>query len=235
MTALRLDATDRRLLDLLQRDNSRTNLELASAAGISPPTCLRRVRELREAGVIAADVCLLDPDKIGGHLILIVEVELAAEDRDRLDTFEARIRERPEVKQCYRVAGEVDYLLVLHVSDMRAFDRFMREVLHADKSVRRFRTLTTINRVKFDTTVQLQDEQDPERPVASKPGRKGRKAKPPQAAPASDAPSITAASQTESQAASQGAAPKVVRQAPYQPSWLGPYAMWPTRTGGGRK
>ncbi len=85
-----LNAAERRLLQLLQRDNTLTNLQLAEEANLSPPTCLRRVRELRSEGVIVGDVSLVDPFKIGKSLIVIVEIVLERMQR----IFNRRVRKQ---------------------------------------------------------------------------------------------------------------------------------------------
>ncbi len=150
-----LDAIDRRILDVLQQDNQITNLALAEKVGLSPPPCLRRVRRLRESGVIAADVSLLDPARVGRSVIAFVGVELERQRVDLLSSFERKIAAEPEVQQCYFVSGDNDYLLVVTCADMEHYNAFCRRVLANEPNIRRFRTSFNLTRIKYDTRIPL--------------------------------------------------------------------------------
>jgi Lrp/AsnC family leucine-responsive transcriptional regulator len=150
-----LDAIDRRILEILQTDNQITNLDLAERVGLSPPPCLRRVRRLRELGVIARDVALLDPAKVGQSIIAFVSVELDRQREDLLAGFERKILAAPEVQQGYFVSGEADYLLVVICADMPAYNEFARRVLANEHNIKRFRTSFNLARVKYETRLPL--------------------------------------------------------------------------------
>ncbi|MBP2230108.1 Lrp/AsnC family leucine-responsive transcriptional regulator [Azospirillum agricola] len=156
MDNIDIDRIDRRILALLQSNSRISNIELAEAVAVSPPTCLRRVRRLRDAGIITGEVALLDPARIGNHTQLIVNVELKGDDRALMDDFEKAVRAEDCVQQCYVVTGSTDYVLVLCVGSMGHFEAFARRVLYASPLVRRFVTLTVISRVKYDTRVPLE-------------------------------------------------------------------------------
>ncbi len=155
MSEIELDKIDRKIINLLQANNQITNLELADAVAVSPPTCLRRVRRLREAGIIAKDVSLVDPGKLGSHIELIVSVELKSDDRVQMDAFEKAIQAQDCVMQCYLVTGSTDYVLVVCVRTMGEFERFARSALYASPLVKRFITLTVISRVKYETRIPI--------------------------------------------------------------------------------
>lgn len=154
-SAVELDPIDLKILDLLQEDNQITNLELAERVGLSPPPCLRRVRRLREEGVIARDVALVDPAKVGRTIIAFVGVELDRQREDVLASFERKIMAEPEVQQCYFVSGEVDYLLVVTCVDMPSYNAFARRVLANEHNIKRFRTSFNLARVKYETKLPL--------------------------------------------------------------------------------
>lgn len=155
MATVELDRIDLKIINILQRDNSITNAELADAVAVSAPTCLRRVRRLREEGVITADVCLVDPQKIGSYLMVIVEVELRDDKRPAMDSFENILKRQECVMQCYLVTGEFDYILFVCVKDMSEYEKFVREMICADSQVKRFKTLIVMSRVKFDTMLPI--------------------------------------------------------------------------------
>ena len=150
-----LDAIDRKILTILQGDNQITNLALAARVGLSSPPCLRRVRRLRELGVIERDVALIDPQKVGQGIIAFVGVELDRQREDVLTSFERKISGEPEVQQCYFVSGEIDYLLVVTCADMESYNGFARRVLANEHNIKRFRTSFCLSRVKYDTAIPL--------------------------------------------------------------------------------
>lgn len=150
-----LDRIDRHILNLLQQDNRISNQNLAEQVGLSPPACLRRVRKLREEGVIMADVALINPRVVGRYINIIVEIEMIRDQLDIYDAFKRKMDSVPEVTQCYQVTGEVDFLLMLMVEDMEAYEQFSRNYLSTEPNLRKFRTLISLRRDKFSTAIPL--------------------------------------------------------------------------------
>lgn len=151
------DRLDLRILDALQNDSRISNLALAEQVGLSPSACLKRVQRLHHQGLIERQVALLAPQKLGIALHMVVEVTMERDRKDLYQRFLRRALAAPEVKQCYQVTGEVDFVLIVDVPDMVAYDRFCDEVLYADDNMRKFRTLISRRRNKFDTRVSLPD------------------------------------------------------------------------------
>jgi Lrp/AsnC family leucine-responsive transcriptional regulator len=151
-----LDAIDRKILALLQEDNQITNQDLAARVGISPPPCHRRVKRLREAGVIHRDVSLIDPIKVGRSLIVFSSITLERQREDLLENFERKMMRCPEVMQCYFVSGDADYLVVVSVSDMAHYNEFARRVFANEPNIRMFRSSFCLARVKYDTKIPLE-------------------------------------------------------------------------------
>jgi Lrp/AsnC family transcriptional regulator, leucine-responsive regulatory protein len=154
--AVALDAIDRKILALLQEDNQITNQDLAARVGISPPPCHRRVKRLREAGVIHRDVSLIDPVKVGRSLIVFSSITLERQREDLLENFERKMARCPEVMQCYFVSGDADYLVVVSVSDMAHYNEFARRVFANEPNIRMFRSSFCLARVKYDTKIPLE-------------------------------------------------------------------------------
>jgi len=152
---VRLDPTDRRILNELQENCRLTNLELADRVGVSPPTCLRRVRKLRKMKLITQDVSVIDTDRIRDSLTAVVLITLKEEIRRDMRVMEDQFRSIPEVAQCYLVAGEVDYVLVVKVDSMHAFEHFAETVLYVNEKIKRFVTLASLRCVKFTTGVPI--------------------------------------------------------------------------------
>lgn len=155
-----MDRLDLKILDALQNDGSLSNLALANDVGLSPSACLKRVQRLRKQGLIEREVVLLSPQKLGVSLHMVVEVTMERDRKDLYQRFLKRALAAPEVKQCYQVTGEVDFVLIVDVADMTAYDRFCDAVLYADDNMRKFRTLISRKRSKFDTRVTLPESVD---------------------------------------------------------------------------
>ena len=149
------DTIDRRLLDLLQDDASRTNQALAEAAGVSPATALRRVRRLTETGVIERQVALLAPRLFDEGLTAITEVSLDRQGAELLDAFEARAAAEPGVQQCYRVSPGPDFVLVAWVADMAGWNALVQRLFTQDANVRNVKTYFSVKRAKFEPRIAL--------------------------------------------------------------------------------
>ena len=152
--SIALDAVDWRLLDLLQSDASLTNHALAEAAQVSPATALRRVKRLREAGVIERFTALLAPRLAGRGLSALCEITLDRQGDEHQAAFEARAVAAPGVQQCWRVSPGPDFVLVAWAPDMPAFHAFTQRLFTQDANVRNVKTYFALKRAKFDPRVQ---------------------------------------------------------------------------------
>ncbi|MGE4376799.1 MAG: Lrp/AsnC family transcriptional regulator [Burkholderiaceae bacterium] len=154
-----LDATDLRLLDLLQQDASLSQQALAAKVHVSPPTCLRRVQRLRALGLIERQVAILAPERLAalqGHgLACIVEVSLERQGAEQLDAFEARAVAEGCVQQCWRVAPGPDFILIVHTRDMPGYQALAQRLFTSDANVRNVRAFFATRRAKFDTRLPL--------------------------------------------------------------------------------
>ncbi|TCS37366.1 Lrp/AsnC family leucine-responsive transcriptional regulator [Paucimonas lemoignei] len=155
MDDLLLDDLDRRILNALQEDASRTNNELAELVHASPPTCLRRVKRLVDAGIIERQVALLAADKVGAGLTAIVEITLDHQAAERMDEFEALTAREPAVMQCYRVSPGPDFVLVVQVADMPAYHALAHRLFASHANVRNVRSFFSIHRSKFETRIAV--------------------------------------------------------------------------------
>jgi len=152
---IELDATDLRLLDLLQTDASLSNQDLAARAHTSPATALRRVRRLLDAGVIERRVALLSPAALGEGLSALVEITLDRQGAEHLEAFERRAVDEAAVQQCWRVSPGPDFVLVVHVADMAAYHALVQRLFTQDANVRNVKTFFSVHRAKFDPRIVL--------------------------------------------------------------------------------
>jgi Lrp/AsnC family leucine-responsive transcriptional regulator len=159
MESLVIDAIDLRLLAALQEDASRTNQQLAALVHVSPPTCLRRVQRLRQAGVIEREVALLSPDRLApllGHgLQAVVEVSLDRQGAEALDAFEARAVADAAVQQCWRVSPGPDFILVVAARDMPDYLALSQRLFTGDANVRNVKAFFSVKRAKFQPSLPL--------------------------------------------------------------------------------
>jgi len=153
-TAL-FDDIDRRILNALQDNAALTNAELAQLVHVSAPTCLRRVKHLTETGVIARQVALLAPDKVGAGLTAIVEITLDVQAAERLEEFEQHVAGEAAVLQCYRVSPGPDFVLVLQVADMPAYHALAHRLFATRTNVRNVKTYFSTFRSKFETRIPV--------------------------------------------------------------------------------
>jgi Lrp/AsnC family leucine-responsive transcriptional regulator len=153
-----LDKVDRKLLNLLQKDNQMPTGALAEKVHVSQPTCLRRIRDLRQSGVIKADVAMVDPFALGYGMMAFLEVSLANQSDEHMQEFEARMNKEAEVMQCYFVSGDYDYFLVVHVLDMDAYYNFVRRVISGSGNVRHFQSRFPMKCAKFSTRIGFDEK-----------------------------------------------------------------------------
>ena len=149
------DAFDRRILEILQRDNRTPQRRIGEMVNLSAPAVQRRIKRLEEEGVIAANVAILAPEKLGRSLSIIVEISVESERSDDLDAVKAAFRAAPEVQQCYSVTGDVDFVLVVLVADMAEYEALTRRLFFGNANVKKFRTLVTMDRVKAGAAIKI--------------------------------------------------------------------------------
>jgi len=150
-----MDQVDLRLLNLLQSDASRSNQDLAAAAKVSPATALRRVRRLVDSGVIEQRIALVSPQVAGG-MNALVEVTLDRQGAEHVDAFEARAVAEDAVQQCYRVSPGPDFVLVVWLADMAAYQALVQRLFTQDANVRNVKTYFSVKRAKFSPRIALE-------------------------------------------------------------------------------
>lgn len=150
--AAALDAMDRKILAALQKDASRSLDQLAREVGGSKTPVWNRIRKLKEAGVIKGEVAVLDPDKLGLDACFFVLVKTSEHDADWLDRFMTALKNRPEVVEAHRLAGDIDYILKVRVPNAKAYDDFYRALI---KEVSIFNVTSTLSMEEIKSTTEL--------------------------------------------------------------------------------
>jgi DNA-binding Lrp family transcriptional regulator len=150
-----MDRIDRKLLNLMQRDASRTNVDMAEEVGLSPSSCLRRVQRLRKSGIIDRIVAILDPTKAERRIKALITVELKLHGEQHMRRFLKIAVAEEAVSQAYAVTGETDVVLMLRLRDMEEFDALCERLFRDQTNVARFFTMMIIRTAKEETAIWL--------------------------------------------------------------------------------
>ena len=152
---IELDAADRELLERVQRDARVSAEAIGADLGLSAATVQRRLKRMREAGVIVCEVAQIDPKAVGMAMTFVVAVELERERADILDAFRRKANADANVQQCYYVTGEADFFLVVVARDMDDFEQIAGRLFQQDANVRRFRTSVVMGQSKVGLSVPV--------------------------------------------------------------------------------
>jgi DNA-binding Lrp family transcriptional regulator len=154
---IELDASDRRILAMVQADARCPAETIGRDVGLSASAVQRRLVRLREGGVIAAEIAVLDPVAAGRPLVMIVDLEIERERPELLAEFKRWIVAEPAIQQAWYVTGDSDYVLVVTAPDVTAYDALMQRLVAANANVRRFRTRVALGTLKRGLSVPVGD------------------------------------------------------------------------------
>ncbi|KKC24831.1 Lrp/AsnC family transcriptional regulator [Sphingomonas sp. SRS2] len=152
---MKLDNYERKILAILQEDCTLSAAEVAERVGLSTTPCWRRIQRLREAGIIARQVALVDRRKVGLNAQIFAQVKLNAHGRQHLDEFTTAIRGFPEVLEAYVLMGPVDFLLRIVAADIEAYERFFFDKLSRLQGIQEINSIAALSEVKATTALPL--------------------------------------------------------------------------------
>lgn len=152
---MKLDLTDKKLLNLLQTDSKQTNKQLSLHTGLSVTAVYERIKKLERLGIIKNYVATLDKNKIEKSFLVLCHVKLLQHSKTYLSHFEKEILALDEVTECFHVSGDYDYILKIYVRDMAAYRDFMVTKLTTIKYIGSTHSIFTINEVKNATAIHL--------------------------------------------------------------------------------
>lgn len=148
-----LDAFDRAILRIIQREAKTPQRRIAEEVNLSAAAVQRRIAAMERAGVVARNVAIVEPEALGLGITAIVEVMLSDERTRSVDAAKALFRDTPEVQQCYFATGGVSFVLIIVTADMRSYEQLTRRLFGDSEAFRSYRTLIALDRVKFDTAL----------------------------------------------------------------------------------
>jgi len=152
-----LDRYDRAILRLVQQDNKMPQRAIGEAVALSTAAVQRRVAAMEAAGVIMANVAVVDPEAVSAAITAIVQVQLHDERASTVDRAKALFRDAPEVQQCYYVTGGISFVLVIVATDMRTYEGLTRRLFAENDAVKSYATLVALDRVKAGSSVAVPD------------------------------------------------------------------------------
>ncbi|MBQ0770444.1 MAG: Lrp/AsnC family transcriptional regulator [Sphingomonadales bacterium] len=157
MADTNLDEIDLKILQRLQDDGRITNVELANSVGLTAPPCLRRMRALEDEGVINSYHAAIDPAKMGYTITVFAMVSMKSQAETDLQAFEEHVQKLPEVRECYMLNGEIDFILKVVAKDLQQFQSFLTSQLTAAPNVASVKTSLTIRSAKHLPGVPIQE------------------------------------------------------------------------------
>jgi Lrp/AsnC family transcriptional regulator, leucine-responsive regulatory protein len=153
--AFTLDAFDRKILARYQHDVKTPAAIIGEEVGLSAAAVQRRIKRMRETGVIRAEIADINPSAVGLPVTVIVHVDIEKETLNYIDAFKMQMRERSEVQQCWYTTGQTDFILVVRVASMAAYEQFTREALVGLDNVARFTSYVVLGEVKTGLGLSL--------------------------------------------------------------------------------
>lgn len=150
-----LDHFDLQILEILQKNNLTPQRDIGDQIGLSAAAVQRRIKRMRETGIIKADVSVIDTEKLKHSVTLIVEVFLERDKIDLIDQAQALFTAAPEVQQCYYVTGESDFVLIIAVSSMKEYEQLTRRIFYNNENIKHFRTLVSMNTIKSGLEIPI--------------------------------------------------------------------------------
>lgn len=152
-----MDSFDKKILNIVQYDNRISTEKIADEIGLSPSAVQRRLKHLRETGVIEADVSIVSPESVEKNLFAIVEVSLGRETQAArgIKGFKKTMIDAPEVIQCFMITGRSDFILVVAVTDMLEYEKFTYKYFLENPNITGFTTSIVINKVKYGLAIPL--------------------------------------------------------------------------------
>lgn len=151
-----LDTLDRQILAILQRDTTMPQRTIGEVVNLSAPAVQRRIKRMTDAGVIQANVAVIDPRAVGQTITIVAEVELISETAEHIEAAKRAFAVAPEIQQCYYVTGEADFILIIVVPTMVEYEKLTQRLFFGNGNVKRFRTSVAMDRVKVGLSIPIE-------------------------------------------------------------------------------
>ena len=148
MPSRKIDTFDVAILRILQNDSKLPHHEIGELVNLSAPSVQRRIRRMENEGIISSVVSIVNPNQVGLNVTMVVEIELVSESKEKNNDIKDVFLGAPEIQQCYYVAGEVDFILIVIVQNMQEYEELADKLFLSNKNINKFRTFVALDRVK---------------------------------------------------------------------------------------
>ncbi|MEM7194536.1 MAG: Lrp/AsnC family transcriptional regulator [Pseudomonadota bacterium] len=155
---IELDAKDRKILNLLQRNNMTPHREIADRVGLSTPAVTRRIGRLRKSGTVRADVSVIDAESVGRPLTIVTQVVADSDQLKSLDQLRRTFGQCPQIQQCFYVTGDADFVLIFSVANISEYNELTRKLFFSTEHVKRFTTFVAMETLKSDLMVVIPEK-----------------------------------------------------------------------------
>ena len=152
---LKLDDIDRKILTILQRDATQSVQDIADVVGLTSNPCWRRIKRMEDEGLILRRVAVVDPGKLGFGMTAFVRISTETHTKDWLTTFKASVKVIPEIVECHRMTGDVDYLLKIVVEDLSHYDKVYQRLLDLVPNLKDVSAAFSMERMKEGEGINL--------------------------------------------------------------------------------
>lgn len=152
-----MDSFDKHILQLLQQNNRLTTEKIGELVGLSATACQRRIKKLRDSGIIHKEVAVLDSVQLGNYVTVIVEVTMKQGGSKVMDQFRQQMQNHSNVQQCYYVTGEHDFVLIITCASMLEYDQLTRQLFLDNTNIHKFRTTVAMENVKLGLEVPIKE------------------------------------------------------------------------------
>ena len=157
---MKLDRFDRLLLNLVQQDSAQTAEKMSEQVPLSPSAIQRRIKRMRDDGVIIREYALIDPAKVQRSTFFVVALQVERERPELLAHLRRWLMSEPYIQQVFYVTGEADFILIVTAPDTEAYDELMSRLVGENPNVRRFTTNVALNVVKRGLSIPLRTDLD---------------------------------------------------------------------------
>lgn len=150
-----LDLFDYKILNILQKNNLTPQRDVGDEIGLSAAAVQRRIKKMRELGIIEKDITVIDREKIGNNVTILVEIFLDSEKIKQIDALKYEFEKVSEIQQCYYVTGESDFFLVMVVPSMSYYENLTRSIFFGNENIKKFRTIVVMGITKNSLELPL--------------------------------------------------------------------------------
>jgi DNA-binding Lrp family transcriptional regulator len=150
-----MDILDKKILNELQKNNRISSEELGMIVGLSATACQRRLKKLRQSNIISKEIAVLNGIELDNYVTVIVEVTMKQGATDNIEHFKKRMLSCPQVQQCFYVAGQTDFVLIITAKNMLEYEKLTKKLFFIDNNIQKFHSIVSMENVKVGLSIPI--------------------------------------------------------------------------------